>query len=214
MANRAARFEESVAIIRQCWTGEPFTFNGDHFNLQDVQILPKPYQQPSPPLWIGASVTAAVRRAGRLGDAFVSTPSTTLADTMRLIDIYRQAAQEAGREQRVVLMRDAWVADSQAEAEAVYGPEVMAAYRYYWENQLDEFKGMAESDFTLENVARDRIILGDPEACIREFHRWGEATGAEYALLRLRHAHSGGPSHDHILSAIRKFGEGVIPYCS
>ena len=214
MANRAARFEESVAIIRQCWTGEPFSYRGDHFTLEDVQILPKPCQQPSPPLWIGASVTAAIRRAGRLGDAFVSTPSTTLADTVRMIDIYRQAAQEAGREPQVVLMRDAWVADSRAEAEVVYGPEVMAAYRYYWENQLDEFKGMAESDFTLDNVARDRIILGEPEACIREFHRWREATGAEYALLRLRHAHSGGPSHENILSAIRRFGEGVIPYCS
>jgi alkanesulfonate monooxygenase SsuD/methylene tetrahydromethanopterin reductase-like flavin-dependent oxidoreductase (luciferase family) len=72
---------------------------------------------------------------------------------------------------------------------------------------------MAESDFTLDNVARDRIILGEPETCIREFHRWHEATGADYVLLRLRHAHSGGPAHESILSAIRRFGEGVIPYC-
>jgi probable F420-dependent oxidoreductase len=110
MADRAARFEESVDIIRQCWTGEPFSFHGHHFTLDDIQILPKPFQQPSPPLWIGASVPSAVRRAGRLGDAFVSTPSTTLADTVRTIDIYRQAAQEAGREPQVILMRDAWVA--------------------------------------------------------------------------------------------------------
>jgi alkanesulfonate monooxygenase SsuD/methylene tetrahydromethanopterin reductase-like flavin-dependent oxidoreductase (luciferase family) len=202
-----------VDIIRQCWTGEPFSFHGHHFTLDDIQILPKPFQQPSPPLWIGASVPSAVRRAGRLGDAFVSTPSTTLADTVRTIDIYRQAAQEAGREPQVILMRDAWVASSRTEAEAVYGPEVMAAYRYYWENQLDEFKGMAESEFTLENVARDRLILGEPETCIRELHRWHEATGADYFLLRLRHAHSGGPAHDKIMSAIQLFGEGVIPYC-
>ncbi len=213
MADRAARFEEGVEIIRKCWTGEPFSFHGNHFTLEDVQILPKPFQNPSPPLWIGASVPSAVRRAGRLGDAFVSTPSTTLADTVRSIDIYRQAAQEAGREPRVILMRDAWVASSRAEAEAVYGPEVMSAYRYYWENQLSEFKGMAESDFTLDNVAEDRIILGEPETCIREFHRWHEATGADYFLLRLRHAHSGGPSHDNIMSAIKLFGEGVMPYC-
>ncbi len=156
---------------------------------------------------------AAVRRAGRLGDAFVSTPSTTLEDTVRTVEIYRQAAQEAGQTPRVVLMRDAWVAPSRAEAEAVYGPEVMAAYHYYWQNQLPEFRGMAESEFTLENVARDRLIMGKPETCVREFHRWQEATGADYVLLRLRHAHSGGPAHANILSAIRLFGEGVIPYC-
>lgn len=211
--SRAARFEEGVEIIRKCWAGEPFSYHGDHFQLEDLHILPRPYQNPTPPLWIGASVPAAVRRAGRLGDAFVSTPSTTLEDTVRTVEIYRQAAQEAGQTPRVVLMRDAWVAPSRAEAEAVYGPEVMAAYHYYWQNQLPEFRGMAESEFTLENVARDRLIMGKPETCVREFHRWQEATGADYVLLRLRHAHSGGPAHANILSAIRLFGEGVIPYC-
>ena len=85
----------------------------------NVQIRPRPFQQPAPPLWIGASVPAAVRRAGRLGDAFVATPSTTLAQTVRLVQTYRQAAVQAGRQPQVVLMRDAWVATSRAEAEAV-----------------------------------------------------------------------------------------------
>jgi len=214
MAQRAALFEESVAIIRQCWSGEPFSFHGQHYTLDNVQIRPRPFQTPAPPLWIGASVPTAVRRAGRLGDAFVATPSTTLASTVRLVDLYRQAAAEAGREPHVVLMRDAWVASSRAEAEAVYGPEVMAAYRYYWENRLDEFKQMtSEAEFTLANLAQDRLVLGEPEACVREFHRWQEATGAEYVLLRLRHAHSGGPAHDKIMGAIRLFGDQVLPFC-
>jgi alkanesulfonate monooxygenase SsuD/methylene tetrahydromethanopterin reductase-like flavin-dependent oxidoreductase (luciferase family) len=159
-------------------------------------------------------VPAAIRRAGRLGDAFVSTPSTTLADTVRSVNLYRQAAVEAGRQPQVVLMRDAWVAQSRAEAEAVYGPEVMAAYRYYWENRLAEFRHMdSEAEFTLDHLAQDRLILGEPEACVREFHRWHEATGADYCLLRLRHAHSGGPAHERILDAIKLFGDRVLPYC-
>ena len=91
-----------------------------------------------------APAPAAVRRAGRLGDAFVATPSTALAQTVRLVDIYRQAAVQAGRQPQVVLMRDAWVATSRAEAEAIYGPEVMMAYRYYWENRLAEFRTLAQ----------------------------------------------------------------------
>ncbi len=213
--HRAAIFEEGVEVIRKCWSGEPFSFRGEHFTLDDLQILPRPFQTPAPPLWVGASVPSAIRRAGRLGDAFVSTPSTTLADTVQSVKIYRQAAQEAGREPKVVLMRDAWVAESRADAEAVYGPEVMAAYRYYWENQLPEFRSMdADAGFTLENLSKDRIIMGDPETCVREFHRWQEATGAEHCLLRLRHAHSGGPPHQRILDAIQLFGDEVIPHCS
>jgi alkanesulfonate monooxygenase SsuD/methylene tetrahydromethanopterin reductase-like flavin-dependent oxidoreductase (luciferase family) len=111
-------------------------------------------------------------------------------------------------------MRDAWVASTRAEAEAVYGPEVMTAYRYYWQNRLAEFqKFTSEAEFTLDNIAQDRLILGEPETCVREFHRWHEATGADYFLLRLRHAHSGGPAHEKIMGAIKLFGERVLPYC-
>jgi probable F420-dependent oxidoreductase len=214
MEHRVPLFEESLEILRQCWSGERFSFHGTHYRLEDVQIRPRPYQTPSPPLWIGASVPAAVRRAGRLADAFVATPSTNLDSTVRLVDIYRQAALQAGREPQVVLMRDAWVASTHAEAEAVYGPEVMTAYRYYWQNRLAEFqKFTSEAEFTLDNVAQDRLILGEPETCVREFHRWHEATGADYFLLRLRHAHSGGPAHEKIMGAIKLFGERVLPYC-
>jgi alkanesulfonate monooxygenase SsuD/methylene tetrahydromethanopterin reductase-like flavin-dependent oxidoreductase (luciferase family) len=98
MEHRVGLFEEGVEIIRQCWSGEPFSFHGTHYTLDNLQMRPRPLQTPAPPLWIGASVPAAVRRAGRLGDAFVATPSTTLAQTVRLVDIYRQAAVQAGRQ--------------------------------------------------------------------------------------------------------------------
>src|SRR5262245_63311420 len=127
MEERVTRFEESVEILRRCWAGEPFTFRGKHFTLEDVTVSPRPVQRPGPPLWIGASVNAAARRAGQIADAFVGTPSTSLAGAMRLVDAYTAAAKQAGRTPRVVLMRDAWVASTRAEAEAVYGPEVMTA---------------------------------------------------------------------------------------
>jgi probable F420-dependent oxidoreductase len=213
MDERAARFEESLAILRHCWTGERFTFRGAHFTLEDVQVRPRPFQTPGPPLWIGASIDAAARRAGRIADGFVGTPSTSLANATHLADVYKDAAREAGRPAEVVQMRDAWVARSRAEADAVYGPHVMTAYRYYWENRLAEFRNLATgSQFTLENLAPDRLILGDPETCVREFQRWQKATGASTFLLRLRHAHSGGPPHARIMEAIKLFGERVVPY--
>ena len=57
------------------------------------------------------------------------------------------------------------------------------------------------------------LIIGDPDTCVREFKRWSRATGADYFVLRLRHAHSGGPPHEQILDALRLFGEEVIPRC-
>ena len=214
MDERLARFEESVEILRLCWAGEPFSFRGKHYDLEDVRIMPRPYQKSGPPLWIGASVAAAARRAGRIADGFVGTPSTSMENATALATVYKDAAREAGRPAHVVQMRDAWVASTRAEADAVYGPHVMAAYKYYWDNKLAEFRSIpAGTPFTLQNLAPDRLVLGDPETCVREFHRWQEAIGAETFLLRFRHAHSGGPPHEKIVEAIKLFGERVIPHC-
>ena len=210
---RVGRLEEGIEVIRRCWGGEPFSFHGEHYQLEGLQIRPTPIQKPGPPLWIGASARPGARRAGELADAFVCTPGTDLNDTVRLLETYREAALGAGRPPETVLMRDAWVASTRAEAERVYGPEVMSAYRYYWDAGLPDLRSIkSEGDFTLDRLARDRFILGDPEECVSELHRWGEATGADNFLLRLRHAHSGGPPHDEIMKAISLFGERVIPY--
>src|SRR5881628_3723933 len=122
MEHRMALFEESVEIMRRCWSGEEFSFKGKHYTLEDVRIRPRPFQASGPPLWFGASVPAAARRAGRLADGFVGTPSTSLDDAVRLVETYTAAARQAGREPHVVMMRDAWVAKTRAEADAVYGP--------------------------------------------------------------------------------------------
>ena len=214
IGQRVSRFEEEVEIIRQCWSGERFDFSGEHFELEDIAIRPQPYSQPSPPLWIGASRVPGARRAGRIADGFVAGPSTDLESTVALTDAYRQAAAAAGRDPVICLMRDAWVASTREAAEAVYGPEVIDAYKYYWRNGLNEFRRYTdESQINLANLGPDRLILGEPPQVVAEFQRWQEATGADYFLLRLRHAHSGGPPHARIMEAIRLFGEEVIPHC-
>ena len=214
IGQRVSRFEESVEIIRQCWRGERFDFSGEHFELEDITIRPRPYSEPSPPLWIGASRIPGARRAGRIADGFVAGPSTDLESTVALTEAYRQAAEAAGRPPVICLMRDAWVAPTRAEAEQVYGPEVMDAYKYYWRNGLNEFRRYAdESEINLANLGPDRLIIGEPQQVVDEFHCWQEATGADYFLLRLRHAHSGGPPHARIMDAIRLFGAEVIPHC-
>ena len=212
--SRVSRFEEEIEIIRQCWSGERFNFSGEHFNLEDVAIRPLPYSDPSPRLWIGASRGPGARRAGVIADGFVAGPSTDLKSTVSLTSVYNDAAQLSGKNPVLCLMRDSWVSRTRAEAERVYGPEVIDAYKYYWRNGLNEFKQYSsESEINMANMAPDRLIIGEPQEVVEDFHRWKEATGADYFLLRLRHAHSGGPSHERILEAIQLFGEEVIPHC-
>ena len=154
------------------------------------------------------------KRQGVIGDGFVAGPSTDLENTVALTSVYDQAAKSSGKDPVLCLMRDSWVSRTRAEAERVYGPEVIDAYKYYWRNGLNEFRQYtAEGEINIDNMAPDRLIIGEPQEVVEDFHRWKEATSADYFLLRLRHAHSGGPSHERILEAIQLFGEEVIPHC-
>lgn len=70
LSGRATRTTESVTVLKQAWTGEPFEFRG-----RTVRVLPTPAQPGGPPISLGGSVEAAARRAARIADGFMpSTP--------------------------------------------------------------------------------------------------------------------------------------------
>ena len=50
---RARMLDEGLAIITRIWNGKPFSFDGEFYKIHNVQILPKPVQQPRIPIWVG-----------------------------------------------------------------------------------------------------------------------------------------------------------------
>ena len=66
---RGRRMDECLKILRALAAGQPVTFNGEFYSLQDALILPPP--SPAIPLVVGGRSEAAVRRAGRLGDGWL-----------------------------------------------------------------------------------------------------------------------------------------------
>jgi alkanesulfonate monooxygenase SsuD/methylene tetrahydromethanopterin reductase-like flavin-dependent oxidoreductase (luciferase family) len=52
---RAEMLDESLAIVSGLWSGEPFSFHGKHFDVDEVLFLPPPVQQPRIPIWIGGA---------------------------------------------------------------------------------------------------------------------------------------------------------------
>ena len=62
---RAAIFDESLAILEHLLAGAAVTHHGAHFTFENVQLVPGPVQQPRIPIWIGGDSQAAYRRAAR-----------------------------------------------------------------------------------------------------------------------------------------------------
>lgn len=70
LAERGARANECLEIIRGLWANERFSYAGRHYTMQDVGIAPRPLQA-SLPIWVGGTSDAALRRAARYGDGWV-----------------------------------------------------------------------------------------------------------------------------------------------
>lgn len=82
---RVAVFEETIQLLRQAWTGEPFQYRGE-----TVVVRPRPYQPSGPPIYIGGSAEASAFRAARLGDGY-------LPAMPGLWGIYEAECQRLGR---------------------------------------------------------------------------------------------------------------------
>ena len=55
MSDRVQLFEEKVQILKECWSGQEFSYSGKHHQIENLTVRPDTVQQPHPPIWIGAS---------------------------------------------------------------------------------------------------------------------------------------------------------------
>ena len=101
LAERFARLEEQLEIITGLWetpAGGTFSFDGAHYTLSGSPALPKPAQQPRPPLLVGGGGQHRTRRlAARFADEY-NFPFATVADSAAAFGRVREACQEAGRD--------------------------------------------------------------------------------------------------------------------
>jgi alkanesulfonate monooxygenase SsuD/methylene tetrahydromethanopterin reductase-like flavin-dependent oxidoreductase (luciferase family) len=69
---RAQKLDEGLAILDGLWSGEPFSFEGQHYRVEETQFLPRPVQQPRPPVWIAGwwPNKPPLRRAARWDGIF------------------------------------------------------------------------------------------------------------------------------------------------
>jgi probable F420-dependent oxidoreductase len=96
MRERGAYTDEAVRLWRHLWSGATWPFHGRFHTLDDFVFDPVPDQGASLPIWMGGRQEAALRRAGRLADAYHASATPPSAYERR-VPILRAAADEAGR---------------------------------------------------------------------------------------------------------------------
>jgi len=95
---RLGRFMNVLQAMDALWTQPEAAVEGDFYSLGGTPMAPKPVQQPRPPIWFGARVEAAVRRAARHGDGWMGPGSSSIETFEKLVPALRDELEREGRD--------------------------------------------------------------------------------------------------------------------
>lgn len=91
------RFEEALDIVLEAWKGEPFSYHGEYFHIDNAHVAPQPYTLPHPPLRVAATTEDTFPRMGQRGmPIFVGLRAMDVPELSACIKEYRRAWQAAG----------------------------------------------------------------------------------------------------------------------
>ena len=164
---RGKLFDEQLEVITRLWCEERVTFAGDHYQLEEMTLEPKPLQKPHPPIWIGGGPISAHRAARYAEYILAFWPDEDVARDVWLPKLAAEG-EKVGRVPKLASFTFAYVADGEAEL-ATMAPRLRSAV---------SFDG-AEVD-----PARV-TISGSPEHCaqrIRSLH----AAGVSHMVLEFQ----------------------------
>ncbi|OJT20225.1 luciferase [Archangium sp. Cb G35] len=129
------QMQEAFEMIPQMWTQQSFSWESRDFQIKNVNIVPKPYRKPHPPLWQACSSPASFEQAGRNGvGALGVTLWASLEEVAEMIHIYREAIRKHCKpvgqfvNEQVAFFTFVHCADS--EQEAMENGAARAAARY------------------------------------------------------------------------------------
>ena len=212
---RISRFEEGIALLRSAWSDEPVHFEGKHFTMKGANVTPKPVQKPGPPIFIGAQVDAAIDRAARLGDGWLTDNIESAALLGPKIERFRKQSRAAGRGGMVALNRKMGIDRDKARLEREWLPPILDIYRDYLKLGVpfdDEFADKLRSGrvLTIADLPPGQIIAGTPAECAEGLQLCIEATNPDYIVVDFgRGAH--GAQYENLRDQIELFGREVMP---
>jgi len=214
---RVPYLEETLRLLPRLWRERDLDYESERVRLHRVTFPTRPVRRPHPPIWVAANNDPGVRRAARLGDAWLINPHARLSVLVRQMDLYLRTLEALGRSRPAVvpMIKEVYCAETDEEAWRDARPFLEEKYRVYVEWGQQEVLPRREDrlDLPFEALQGDRFIIGDPERVIAQLERYRVALGVNHALLRLQWAgRERSLDQEKVLRSIRLIGEHVIPH--
>lgn len=218
LSDSRTRFDEAVQIMTKAWTEEDFTFEGQHWNVPNpLTVLPKPMQQPHPPLFIAASSPTTFVKAAEEGYGVLSSgASLTIDQVGQAYDRFAGALDDLGQPRdsrefhslRFVHVAESDEAAARHIATTRWNGRVAAALHDGAENVergwATDVIGAGEPD---DEEWAKRLVFGSPETVIGLLKKL-ESRGVSHVVCHFDFASM---QQREILRSMELFAESVLP---
>lgn len=215
---------EVMEVIQKAWTNDLFSHHGAHFTFENAEPQPRPYQQPTPPIWMGGHSPTSIAYAAESGFGFAQNMDVENTIAEKFASYLRQWERyDHQTAPRTLLVRHVHVAETDDAARNEAEP--------FMREGLAGQKGVArvlslkESEKTPEMLEIGRIYLetaksydfwideglafvGSPQTVARAIERQRQLCG--YDVLLTHHQITGMPAA-MATKSLRLFGERVVP---
>jgi alkanesulfonate monooxygenase SsuD/methylene tetrahydromethanopterin reductase-like flavin-dependent oxidoreductase (luciferase family) len=193
-AESRERFFEALEILKMAWSQPSFSYAGRFHSFNNAGAVPRPYQQPHPPIRIAGASEDTFPVLGALGyPLFVAVRSGSLSGLAPDLKAYRDAYHAAGHPGRgeVYLRLSLHLADTDAQALDEAEPSMMQGYKSLT-TRLEgspNIRRRAELEtvrtITYDQVLRDKVVVGSPERVADRLLQLHEELGIDGILAEL-----------------------------
>jgi alkanesulfonate monooxygenase SsuD/methylene tetrahydromethanopterin reductase-like flavin-dependent oxidoreductase (luciferase family) len=200
----APRFREAVQVVLEAWTSDRLTFHGKYWEVDDVEVLPKPAQQPHPPTWVAATSPEAIGWAASAGHQILMDPHASFGEIAAKYDRYVDELTACGFAipTDTPMARLVAVAGTDEEAERVARAGAAWTVGAYAHDAADGI-GWTAADAAerVDAYVRDRIVWGSATRVRDELARLAEEMRLHYLMIAPL-------SHDSFV----RFTDDVLPH--
>ncbi len=174
----AERYMEAVDIVLAAWREGKVTHHGKYWDIDEVEVLPRPMQQPHPPVWLAATSPDSVRKAAERGFTILMDPHASHGEIAQKRALYQQTLEAAGHsmEGRTIPMaRLLAVAKTAREAEDVAREGARWTIGSY-------AKGLNPAEDPVGRYVNDVIIHGTPEMVVDRLQELRDELPLDYLM--------------------------------
>jgi coenzyme F420-dependent glucose-6-phosphate dehydrogenase len=203
---RFARLRESIRLMRELWTSEDVTFEGEYYRTVGATIYDKP-EQPVP-IYVAAGGPVVAKYAGRSAEGFICTSGKGMdLYTDKLMPAVAEGAEASGRGldqiDRMIEIKMSYDRDPEKALEncRFWAPLSLTAEQKHSVDSAVEMERLADQ-LPIEQVAKRWIVASDPDDAVSQIKPYVDA-GLNHLVF-----HGPGEDQERFLT---QFSEDVLP---